>query len=217
MHACVRACARVRVCVFWVGGGELLICGAVRRREVVFQTRYGGSAVERKTFLILGILTRMLTGEDIVEGDIGFFHIVLQLCFPPVLFVFKDVLHACEWTKFNFLTKTDSHHWPTLSWAAVSWKLCRSLIYLWDKPVLLLLQSTGLASLQTEPNWLQAKEKPWVFFFLLLLFPGDFIPSSLISSSLSLSLLCAPWRRRSPEPKKKTNCDVVIKTCRKKP
>lgn len=48
----------LRVCMsFWVGGGELLICGTVRRREVVFQARYGGSAAERKTPLTLGNFT----------------------------------------------------------------------------------------------------------------------------------------------------------------
>lgn len=154
----------------------------------------------------------MLTGEDICKGGIDFSLMCFNCVFLRFL-CFVDTLPACEW-KFNFLTKMDKYNWTALSTAAVSRKVCRFLIYLWSKPVLNAQgvlprpQNVGPPFLQTELNWLQALENLQRFFF------QQFIRSSLISSSLSL--LCALRRRRSSEPNRGLNGDVVIETFRKK-
>lgn len=149
----------------------------------------------------------MLTGEDICKGEIDFSLMCFNCVFLSFL-CFVDTLPACEWKKFNFLTKMDKYNLTALSTAAVSRKVCRFWIYLWSKPVLntqgvlLWPQNVGLPFLQTELNWLQALEKLEHFF-------QQFIRSSLISSSLSL--LCALRRRRSSEPKRRLTVMLSLK------
>lgn len=155
-HVCLCVCA----CVFWVGGGEFLICGAVRRREVVFQTRYGGSAVERKTFLTLGTLTCWdVDQRGYLQGrDWFFFPLCVSVAFFSVSFVSFDTLSACEWKMLNRLTKMDKYPWYPLSRAAVSGEVSRFLTSLWNKPALnaqgalLWPQNAGPPCLQTELN-----------------------------------------------------------------
>lgn len=142
----------------------------------------------------------MWTREDFTGGEIDFFHLCLSWFSQFSLFSGHI---TCMWMKNVQLS--DKNGQTSLDYTFQSCRELGSVQILVLPLKQALVKHTRRFAFTTVcwtarlTNWSKLAagvRKPPAFFF-----PGGFIPSSLISSSLSL--LCALWRGRSSEPKRR--------------